>query len=437
VVMKKILMMLFIALLPLLVLVFVMHKPEWGLTWLALVALGCIVWMGKSKGVPLAIFFTASGVFLIFSFATGGMTGAALGFIVYLFLVSSLLFLASELILVSQGGNRWDCFRYMLSFVTGGLFLGSYIIVEDGQQSTVKSKGALAGFKVANLVVIHNEQAAVFEQTGKFTRVEGPGVVFTKPFESIRKVIVTRTRFKKGTVDNALTKDGIPVTIHYSVLFRIMQDPAKQWNPEKPYPFSREAVLKATYNSFDWEIATTEVAKNLLRDEVGKRYMDDIFDPLRPDTFPQGDIKQRVRDSLRNIAEGWGAAIIGVQILGIEVPREIGEGMQKKWQVDWEARMAESRKQALITEGEAQAEVYNLIEVARAQAQTRMIIAITEGFRRMETVNIPIPQFIALRFIDALEKMASDPATMILLPSDVMATLQSIRSAIALPPGSS
>jgi len=435
VVMKKILIVLFIAVLPLLFLVSVIQKPEWGLVWLALLALGCIVWIGKSKGAPQAIFLTASGAFFITSFATAGLEGAALGLVVYVFLAGSLLFLASELMLISQGGDRWDSFWYLLSFVTGGLLLGGYIIVEDGQQNEVKSRGALAGLKVANLVVIHSEQAVVFEQMGKFTRVEGPGAVYTKPFESIRKVIVTRKRFKRGTLDNASTKDGIRVTIRYSVLFRIMQDPARQWNPGKPYPFSKEAVLKATYDSFDWEIATTEVAKNLLRDEIGKRYVDDIFDPLHPDTFPQGDIKRRVRDSLRNMAEGWGAAIVGVQILGIEVPQEIGEGMQRKWEVDWEARMAESRKQTLITEGEAQAEVYNLIEVARAQAQTRMIIAITGGFRQMGTGNIPIPQFIALRFIEALEKMASDPATKILLPSDVLATLQSIRSAIALPPG--
>ncbi len=434
--MKKILLVLSVALLPLLILVSVVHEPKWGLVWLAVVSLGCLVRMGQSKGVALAIFFTASGVFLTFSFVTRGLTGAVLGLAVYLFLTGSLLFLASQLILVSRGGNQWDCFRYLLSFVTGELFLGSYIIVEDGQVDEVKSKGALAGFKVANLIVIRNEQAVVFERMGKFTRIEGPGAVRTKPFESIRKVIVTRKRFRRGTLDNASTKDGIPVTIHYSVLFRIAQDPAKVWNPEKPYPFSREAVLKATYDSYDWEIATIEVAKNLLRDEIGKRYLDDIFDPLDPNTFPQSDIKQRVRDSLRKIAEGWGGTIISFQMLNIEVPPEIREGMQKKWQVDWEARMAESRKQVLITEGEAQAEVYNLIEVARAQAQTRMIIAITEGFRQMETKNIPIPQFIALRFIEALEKMASDPATKILLPSDVMATLQSIRSAIALPPGS-
>lgn len=437
--MKKILIVLFIAMLPLPLLVYVVHKPQWELIWLDLVALGCIAWIGRSKGVTLAIFFLASEAFVIFSFVAGSTyeikgvhlpVEGALGLSVYLFLVGSLLFLASELILVSQGGKRWDCFWYLLSFVTGGLFTGSYIIVEDGQPSTVKSKGALAGRKVANLVVIHNEQTVVFEQMGRFTRIAGPGVVFTKPFESIRKVLITRQRFQQFTLENALTKDGIAVDVHMNVLYRIAQDPSKLLDLKKPYPFSEEAVLKATYASFDWEIATREVAKNLVRDLIARRHLDELYEPLHPDRFPLEDIRRQVQQDLAQIAEGWGAQIVSFRITGVDTPPDVRTTLLQKWEVDWENILAEGRKKVAITAGEAEAAVMNLVEVAKAQAQTRMVIATTEGITQMRAKGVPVLQVLATRFIDALERMASEPMTRVLLPADIVDTLKTIREAI-------
>jgi hypothetical protein len=57
-----------------------------------------------------------------------------------------------------------------------------------------------------------------------------------------------------------------------------------------------------------------------------------------------------------------------------------------------------------------------------------MIMAITEGFRRLkEEGGDPhqlTRQLIGFRFIEALEKMAEDPATKVMLPSDMLQLLK-------------
>jgi regulator of protease activity HflC (stomatin/prohibitin superfamily) len=234
------------------------------------------------------------------------------------------------------------------------------------------------------------------------------------------------------TLEEALTKDGIPLDITFTVLYRLMADvPEEAIDWEKPYPVSKDAVVRAAYATFDWEIATREVAKNLLRDEIAQMYLDEIYDPLNPETFPLGEIRIRVRDRLSEIAKNWGTEIRSVQIVRVEIPDKIKEQMLRRWFERWEVRVAESKKQAMITLGEGEAEARRVIELARAQAQTQMVIAITEGFRLMKETGAAVPgDLIAVRFIEALEKMAEDPATKFMLPYNVFDTLKEIRRSL-------
>ena len=76
---------------------------------------------------------------------------------------------------------------------------------------------------------------------------------------------------------------------------------------------------------------------------------------------------------------------------------------------------------ALLTELESvsgQSEVQRPAPPA-AEAETRMMEAITEGLRKVRDDGGDPRELIAMRFIEALEKMAEDPATKVFFPSDM------------------
>jgi regulator of protease activity HflC (stomatin/prohibitin superfamily) len=126
---------------------------------------------------------------------------------------------------------------------------------------------------------------------------------------------------------------------------------------------------------------------------------------------------------LNNQTKEWGVVVTEVRIGTIDVPDEVKARMLTRWEAEW-------RRQVRITEAEGEAEAFRLMELARAKAQMEMIIAITQGFKQMAGSGAVPGHLIALRFIEALEKMAEDPATKFLLPADVLGTLSRMRDLV-------
>ncbi len=197
---------------------------------------------------------------------------------------------------------------------------------------------------------------------------------------TVRQIFSTRPRFEEVVLEEAYTKDGIPLNITFTILYRLMPRAEDAIDWEKPYPVSKNAVVKAAYATFDWEMAVREEAKNLLRDRIAQMYLDEIYDPLNPETFPLREIRTDIRDRLAKFAWNWGLEIRAVQIVRLDMPDKVKEQMLRRWFEQWEARVAESKKQAMITLGEGEAEASRIVELARASTQTQMIIAMTEGF---------------------------------------------------------
>jgi regulator of protease activity HflC (stomatin/prohibitin superfamily) len=77
--------------------------------------------------------------------------------------------------------------------------------------------------------------------------------------------------------------------------------------------------------------------------------------------------------------------------------------------------------------GKGEAEYIRLVESARAQAQAEMIRTISEGFERAGAAKETTPEMIALRFIEALEKMIQSPAVQQVLPPGQAETVEAMR----------
>jgi regulator of protease activity HflC (stomatin/prohibitin superfamily) len=370
------------------------------------------------------------------------LIGLGVGLALAIAVAFGVLLLSSDYIFVAQGISWERALVYLFSWMTGLFTI--YREVKDGEvkETRIRSSpdfGAFFGrlfglgrlLGVGEIVSIHSQQAVVFERGGKFTRVEGPGIVFAKPWEYVHRVFTIRPRFVELVLEEAYTKDGIPLNITFTILYRLIADvPRDAIDWKKPYPVSKDAVVKAAYATFDWEMAVREEAKNLLRDRFAQTYLDEIYDPLNPETFPLREIRTDIKDGLAEFAWNWGMEIRAVQIVRLDMPDKVKEQMLRRWFEQWEARVAESKKQAMITLGEGEAEASRIVELARASTQTQMIIAITEGFRRMKETGTAVPDLIALRFLETVEKMAANPATKFMLPYAVFDTLKEIRGSL-------
>jgi regulator of protease activity HflC (stomatin/prohibitin superfamily) len=279
--------------------------------------------------------------------------GGAVGLFSWLLAILSALFLCSEVIFVSQGGNRRESFIYLLESVLLQR-AGPLEVVSNGEAKTIKSRSLFAPARTVGYTVVNHGNAVVFERFGRPSRVSGPGLVIKQPFETIRAVLDLRMQVEERT-QTFCTRDGIPLNTHTKVFFQI--DPgSRPPTRDNMFPFSEPAVFNAVYLVPDWKTYTIETALALLRDMICKCYLDEIYDPLKkgprgsacPDTHAQL-LQDKLQTSLSTAASAWGVSVRRVE-LGIAAPREIEqqalafEKARKEEGLESQRSKAESRR---------------------------------------------------------------------------------------------
>ena len=254
--------------------------------------------------------------------------GGTVGLVSWLLAVLSTLFLSSKVIFVSQEGDRWESFVYLIESVLLER-AGPIEIVNKGEVRTIKSRSLFAPARSVGYTVINHGNAVVFERFGRPSQVSGPGLVVKKPFEAIRAVVDLSMQVEERR-QTLVTRDGIPLTTYVKILFQI-DSGGRVPTPDDMFPLSETVVLNAVYLVPDWKAYTIETALALLRDIICTRYLDEIYAPLKkgsrrragPETHAQL-LQDKLQTSLSDTAIAWGVRIHRVE-LGIEVPQEIKE----------------------------------------------------------------------------------------------------------------
>lgn len=277
-----------------------------------------------------------------------------LGFILALGLlvvaIYALVRRTAKLLFITRGGERRASMQYMLQWLFG--METSYQEVREGKvidllgrppkparheqiqtpvtTMMVRPRGHLALF-------IHPGNTVVYERNGEYAGVLGPGMHFLTLEESVRKVIVTYQRSGSNTIKDILTKDGIPVTVEYSVSYRI--EPRTQPELGKPYPYSEEACMKAAYNAPNWESKIVNGAGGLLADKIAGMTIDELFDLRNATTYPVGEMMNALRAKLQERANRYGAVILGFDIDKLDVPPSVREQMLARWRTHLAAQL--------------------------------------------------------------------------------------------------
>ena len=273
---------------------------------------------------------------------------------------------------------------------------------------------------VRNIYVVQQSRAYVVERLGAFHSVWGVGLHLKVPFiERVVKKVSLKEQVADFDPQPVITKDNVTMQIDTVIYFQIT-DP-------KLYTYGVERPMNAIENL----TATT------LRNIIGELELDQSL-------TSRDTINAKMRAILDEATDPWGIKVNRVELKNIEPPVEIRQAMEKQMKADREKRasilLAEGEKQAAITRAEGEkesailrAEAVKQQRIREAEGEAEALLTVqkaqADAIRMINEAN-PNHNYLALRSMEAMEKVADGKATKLIVPSDMQnlaATVSAIK----------
>ncbi len=260
-----------------------------------------------------------------------------------------------------------------------------------------------------NIKIVPQAHAYVIERLGAYSQTWGTGLHIKVPFIDR---IAKRVSLKEQVVDfppqPVITRDNVTMQIDTVVYFEIT-DP-------KLYTYGVERPLSAIENL----TATT------LRNIIGDLELDSTL-------TSRDTINDKIRIILDEATDAWGIKVIRVELKNILPPREIQDAMEKQMKAERERRArildaeGEKRSQILVAEGLKEsailkADAVKETKIREADGEAQAILAVQKAYAdalRMLSDADPSEKVIALKSLEALQKVADGKATKLIIPSDM------------------
>lgn len=284
--------------------------------------------------------------------------------------------------------------------------------------------------------VIKQSKVGIVMRLGKFQKKADTGVHFLIPFlDQMAYVIDLRENVVDFPPQPVITKDNVTMQIDTVVYFQVT-DPVR-------YVFEIANPISAIENL----TATT------LRNIIGELDLDE--------TLTSRDlINTKMRSILDEATDKWGIKVNRVELKNIMPPQDIQVAMEKQMRAERERResilqaegekqssilkaegekqsailKAEAKKEAMVREAEgekqsrilrAEGEAESIRQIAQAKAEGEATI-IKNVFQAMKESDID-DNMLALKSMEALEKIAESDSTKLVLPSDTVNFLGSFK----------
>lgn len=256
--------------------------------------------------------------------------------------------------------------------------------------------------------IVRPYEKGLIERLGKYQRTVGSGLSIIIPFlENIARVDM-REQVVDVPPQGVITKDNVVVAVDAVVYYEIT-DP-----------------VKVSYNIADYLLAVTKLAQTNLRNLIGDLSLDESLTSREL-------VNTKLRTILDDATDKWGAKVTRVELQRIEPPKDVTEAMHRQMKAERERRAmileAEGEKRSAILKAEGKAEAIK--KVADADRYEKLTVAKGEG-EAIETVynaiheGRPTNDLIAIKYLEALQKMADGQATKIFLPFEASGILASI-----------
>jgi regulator of protease activity HflC (stomatin/prohibitin superfamily) len=291
--------------------------------------------------------------------------------------------------------------------------------MEPGVVVLIVLGGAILAYAAAAIKIVRQYEKGLVERFGRYSHTIDPGLNFIIPFIDQIQRVDMREQVVDVPPQEVITKDNVVVTVD-AVVYYQATDP-----------------VKLKYNVASFIVAATKLAQTNLRNIIGDLQLDQAL-------TSRETINTQLRRILDDATDVWGTKVVRVEIQRIEPPPDVTDAMHRQMKAERDRRAVvteaegQKRSQILKAEGvkeaqilEAQGRAEAIKEVATAEKFQKLTVAEGEG-QAIERVfgaihnGDPTADLIAIRYLDALARIADGKATKLFLPMETAGILGSL-----------
>lgn len=287
-------------------------------------------------------------------------------------------------------------------------------------------------FAFSSIRIIRQSNVGIVERLGTFYKKAETGINFLVPFiDSMRAIIDLREKVIDFPPQPVITKDNVTMQIDTVVYYKVTD------------PIFYTYEIANPISAIEYLTATT------LRNIIGELDLDE--------TLTSRDIiNSKLRSILDEATDKWGIKVNRVELKNINPPKDIQDAMEKQMRAERQRReailRAEGQKSAAILEAEGSKEAAILkaeaekeanirraegerqSQILRAQGEAEAFLAVqaakAEGLKKLYMAikeSEPNEAVLAIRSMEALEKIADGQSSKLVLPSEAVSLLGSIK----------
>ena len=260
-----------------------------------------------------------------------------------------------------------------------------------------------------NIKIVPQAKRYVVERLGSYYTTWENGLHFKVPFiDRIANVVSIKEQVLDFAPQPVITKDNVTMQIDTVVYLQVTDAKLYTYGVERPI------------GAIETLTATT------LRNLIGELELDQ--------TLTSRDIiNSKMRVILDEATDPWGIKVNRVEVKNILPPHDIQEAMEKQMRAERERRekilqaegekkssilLAEGEKESAILKAEAKKESQIKIAEGEAEALLKLKEAEAKGIELLRKANAD-KSVIALKSLEALEKVADGQSTKIIIPSEL------------------
>jgi len=262
---------------------------------------------------------------------------------------------------------------------------------------------------VANIRIVPQANAWVIERLGKYQTTWSAGLHLKVPLiEKIVKKVSLKEQVADFEPQPVITKDNVTMMVDSIVFFYVMDAKLLAYGVERPIA------------------AIENLSATTLRNIIGSMTLDETL-------TSRDAINSQITSILDEATDKWGIKVTRVEVKNITPPKSIQEAMEKQMKAEREKResilKAEGEKQSAITRAEGEKESAILRADAVKEQRIREAQGEAEAIRKMAEAKAdaiklvnnakPSKEYLAIRSMEASEKMADGQATKLIVPSDL------------------
>lgn len=279
--------------------------------------------------------------------------------------------------------------------------------------------------------IVRTAEEQIVERFGKYSQTLCAGLNFINPItDKVVRIVDLKQQIMDVPPQGVITKDNVTIRIDTVVFYKITDS------------------VKAVYQISDLRTGIANIAITTIRDIIGKMDLDDTF-------CSRELINDQLRQILDEATDQWGCKIERVEVKDITPPPDIRDAMEKQMNAERTKRAkildAEGERQSAITRAEGDKEAVILKAEAEKQANIRRAEGIKEAkileatgesdairqiaeakAREIELVYSaireakPDDKLVAIKSLEALERVADGQANKVFIPFDATKTLASV-----------